>query len=350
MGNPAVNRKSRLKNLLTLARRHWAVLGFVTTIILPIILRTGKRPVIFFRWSGIGDILCTFPAVTELMQRHPGCVFIYNCAPGSQCLPRLAGLPVRVTTTPYMEIVHHWYGWLMGQFYQFDYIDRLPNVNSHEILIQEFARPYGVSVGDEHPRLTNDPAARLRMQALLADYGAGQNQPRQPVIVIHPGPSWPVREWPAAAWTALVEKLRQNGYEKIFQLGTNLHANLPAPQAPEIPGVISLVDKLSLEETIALISMADLFIGIDSGLLHVAASVQTPSIGLWGPTAPLLRFSKRNARFFLVGDVACVACHHRQPRLHWVTGCPYDISCMKAISVEAVLAMGLNFLNAKKPV
>jgi hypothetical protein len=44
-----------------------------------------------------------------------------------------------------------------------------------------------------------------------------------------------------------------------------------------------------------------------------------------------------NRRLFVVSDVECQGCHHRVPRLHWITGCPYDIKCMKAIRVDQVL-------------
>jgi ADP-heptose:LPS heptosyltransferase len=313
-----------------------------------VIIRSRKRPIIFSRWGGIGDILCTLPTVSELIKRHPDCVYIYNCAPYAGCLPRMAGLPVQVTTMPDVGLVHFWYAWLFGGFYEFKYSEEAVHVISHEILHREFARLHGVMVGDEHPKLTSDPVAESKVKALLEKHGFSQDQARQPVIVIHPGPTWAVKEWPVTAWAALVQKLAQNGYGKVFQLGTRTHAGLPGTIALEIPGAISLVDKLSLEETIALISLADLFIGVDSGLLHIAASVQTPSVGLWGPTSPLLLFSEKNARFFLAARVECLACHYRQPRLHWITGCPYDIKCMKAISVEDVLANCLNCLSSLK--
>jgi ADP-heptose:LPS heptosyltransferase len=337
-----------LKTLLLRLKRHLSALSYVVTVILPVIIRSRKRPIVFSRWGGIGDILCTLPAVSELIKRHPDCVYIYNCAPYAGCLPRMAGLPVQVTTMPDIGLVHFWYGRLFGGFYEFKYSEEAVHVISHEILHREFARLHGVTVGDEHPKLMNDPAAELGVKALLENHGFSRSKPRQPVIVIHPGPTWAVKEWPVTAWVALVEKLGQNRYGKVFQLGTKNHANLQNAIAPEIPGVISLVDKLSLEETIALISMADLFIGIDSGLLHIAASVQTPAVGLWGPTAPRLLFSGKSSRFFLVGNVECVACHYRHPRLHWITGCPYDIKCMKAIPVEDVLANCLNCLSSLK--
>jgi ADP-heptose:LPS heptosyltransferase len=92
-----------------------------------------------------------------------------------------------------------------------------------------------------------------------------------------------------------------------------------------------------MAETVALISLGDLFVGIDSGLLHIAVAVQTPAAGLWGPTSAHLRFSRANARSFVTSTAECQGCHHRVPRLHWIPGCPYDIKCMKAIRIESVL-------------
>ena len=87
------------------------------TVILPVILKTGRRPVIFSRFSGMGDILCTIPAARELMQRHPGATFIYNCAPSSADVPRLGGVANQVTSLKDAGPIGHWYGFLLEGFY-----------------------------------------------------------------------------------------------------------------------------------------------------------------------------------------------------------------------------------------
>ncbi len=319
---------------------------FVATELLPAIIRSRKRPVIFSRFGGIGDILCSFPAIPELIKRHSGRIFIYNCDPGSKCLPHLAGLPVRVTTTPQIGLVRFWYGWLIKKIYLFEYIAEVPGVISSEMLIQEFARTHGVIVADDHPRLENNPVACAKVKKLLGEQGP-QGAAR-PLILLHAGPTSPIKEWPIACWTALVQGLHAHGCPVIFQLGVSKHLNFQSAQAPRIPGAISLVDALTLEETIALISLAHLFIGVDSGLLHIAASVQTPAVGIWGPTSPLMYFSNSDARSFVTSQIACQGCQHRYPRLHWVTGCPHDIACMKSIPVKEVLNACLATLKLEK--
>lgn len=321
-----------MKKIAALLKRHAQAFWYVLTVILPIILRTGRRPVIFSKYSGIGDIICTFPAALELKKRHPQATFIYNCHPEFTCLPRLADVTDRTTSLLPIGLIGHWYGFFLSGYYHFISDDDRPDKIPTDVYIKDFGRNFGVSLSDDHPHLRSDPTVLVKVKSLLAANGAKDG----PMAVIHPGPSWPVREWPAESWNALVQKLKPLGFASIVQLGTTHHLALGDVELPALPGVLSLVNQLPLEETVALISLGQLFVGIDSGLLHIAVAVKTPAVGLWGPTSAQLRFSPANTRSFVTSPVECQGCHHRVPRLHWMTGCPHDIKCMKAISVEQV--------------
>jgi ADP-heptose:LPS heptosyltransferase len=71
--------------------------------------------------------------------------------------------------------------------------------------------------------------------------------------------------------------------------------------------------------------------------LHAAACLRTPAVGVFGPTLPQLFYEEKYRAHFAASRVDCAGCHHRVPRLHWITGCPHDIKCMKSISPEEVL-------------
>jgi ADP-heptose:LPS heptosyltransferase len=327
--------------MFPLIKRHAEALWYVLTVILPILLRTGKRPIIFSKYSGIGDIICTFPAALELKKRHPKATFIYNCHSEFVCLPRMGGVTSHVTSIKAIGLVGYWYRFLLGGYYLFVSDDDRPDRVPTDVYIKDFGRTFGVALDDAHPSLQNDPAVVERVRALLDKKGAKQG----PLTVIHAGPSWPVREWPQESWAGLARELEKKGMTNVVQLGTSSHLALGAIDSATVPGVVSLVDQLTLEESCALISLGALFIGIDSGLLHVAVAMRVPSVGLWGATSPQLRFSAENRRLFVVSEVDCQGCHHRVPRLHWMTGCPYDIKCMKAIRVETVLEACLKGLQ-----
>jgi ADP-heptose:LPS heptosyltransferase len=59
---------------------------------------------------------------------------------------------------------------------------------------------------------------------------------------------------------------------------------LAAPLLAELPGAIDLVGAVSLPEAAVLLQRAALFIGNDSGLMHLSAAAGAPTIGLFGPT------------------------------------------------------------------
>jgi len=343
---PATWVQRPMKNLTALLQRHTQAFWYVLTVVLPVILRTGKRPVIFSRFAGMGDIICTIPAALALKKRHPGATFIYNCAASFACLPRMAGVTERVTRLRTIGVVGHWYGWLLGFFYHFSYGDEASHTASTEIVIREYGRAFGVETGDAHPRLTIDAAVITRVKTHLSRIGSGTDN----LILIHPGPSWPVRTWPHKQWLELLRHLREQGFTNIVQVGAGIrsYTNVGAEEFPLLPETRSLVDQLSVEETIALISLARLFIGIDSGLLHFAACARTTAVGIFGPTSPHLRFAPAFIKSFVTSHVECQGCHHRIPRLHWEKNCPHDIRCMKEISVEEVQRACLQVLLTPK--
>jgi len=80
-----------LKKISALLNRHAQAFWYVLTVILPVILRTGRRPVVFSAICRLGDIICTIPAALEIKKLHPDATFIYNCGDSSACLPKMVG-------------------------------------------------------------------------------------------------------------------------------------------------------------------------------------------------------------------------------------------------------------------
>lgn len=337
---------SRFIKVFSLLRRHCAAFWYVLTVILPVILKTGRRPVIFSRFAGMGDIINSIPAALELKKRHPGATFIYNCDASSACLPAMGGVTHFVTSCRPIGLISYWYRWALGGFYSFGSDDDQFMSNHQEHFLQSYARRNGVTVSGEHPRLNLDPALREKAFSLRKKW----NLEGHPLILIHPGPSYPVKHWPRESWKALVEQIKIATGGVVAQLGARVgsYANAAADDFQPLPDVVCLVNELSLPETIAMIAEADLLIGLDSGMLHIAASTHTPSVGLWGPTSAKFLFLEKESKFFVTSRVDCQGCHHRVPRLHWFTGCPYDIRCMKEIQPETVLRACLDALASQQ--
>lgn len=331
-----------MKKLSAPIRRHVSALWYILTVIIPVIIRRGRRPVMFAKYSGIGDIICTFPAVLELKKRHPRATFIYNCHQPYEILPVMGGITSHTTHLRHPEVLSHWYGWVLAAYYAFPCADERPDDFCKQYVVKEYAGDHGVTVAGAHPQLEISPSIREQTNRKLKSH----LEPDSRLVVIQTGPTWPIREWPQKAWAGLIGELKKSRAVTVIQIGTDHQLAVGRRDLSPLPGVVSLVNQLSLEESCAVIASSHLFIGIDSGLLHVAAALRIPCVGIFGPTSPHLRLPPRDVQNCVVSRIECQGCHHRIPRIHWETGCPYDAACMQQIPVSEVLENCLRLLPA----
>ena len=92
-----------------------------------------------------------------------------------------------------------------------------------------------------------------------------------------------------------------------------------------------MIGKTNLKQLMAVLQQARLVISADSGPLHMASSVGTPAIGVFGPTRPEITGPRgQSMPSILQQDVGC----NRRPCYH--LACPENI-CMQAVTVEDVL-------------
>ena len=107
----------------------------------------------------------------------------------------------------------------------------------------------------------------------------------RPVIVLAPTANWLPKIWPADRFVAAFEALSGGHAQAVVIAGPGQTERAMAePLLAALPGAIDLVGNLSLSEIAAVLARASLFIGNDSGLMHLAAAAGAPTIGLFGPT------------------------------------------------------------------
>jgi ADP-heptose:LPS heptosyltransferase len=219
--------------------------------------------------------------------------------------------------------------------------DEQPRGREHFHLVDDFAQTLGVALTSRQPRLYIPPNTSALMRKMLDPL----RKRAKYIIGIHVGPSWPVREWTVEGWISLVALLRENLDCTVIQLGSDVDTAKGHVGAFRILGTEDWVGKLNLKESVAALGQLNLFIGIDSGLLHAAGAVGTPTVGLFGPINPKLRLPPETPSSAVTADVSCIGCHHRLPRLHWQENCPYEIACMKSIKAADVLKAALEFVK-----
>lgn len=314
-----------------------------------------KKLVVVARYGAIGDIICTFPAMAELLRRNSGNPVVYVVRRSFKALVERSGLGVKVVAVRnHLELPSK----PSRVFKQSTYLaypgEDWGGRHHPGRLTDGFARCLGFAGATGKPRLRVDQA---KADALRAEYlgclGRKERRTptmpkpidtapsrssalRQPLVLLHSGPTWAVKEWPIESWGRLVEKLKSELGCAVVQLVAARNITLKNPVCRVIPGAepVECVD--DIDKLIHLVAAVDLLIGIDSGPIHVAGAVGTPCVGLFGPTDPSLIFSNPERAAGVFHRVDCSFCHHRHPRLHWKSGCPHDIHCMKELTVEQV--------------
>lgn len=111
----------------------------------------------------------------------------------------------------------------------------------------------------------------------------------RPLVAIHPFSGRAIKNWPFENFLRLASWLTGEMGAAVVLLGTQREAE-STPRLTEMAqaaGAKSLVGETALQEAIALIAQADLFVGNDSGLTHVAARLDIPTIAIFSGTAPI---------------------------------------------------------------
>jgi ADP-heptose:LPS heptosyltransferase len=180
--------------------------------------------------------------------------------------------------------------------------------------------------------------------APLALDGAPPNIPAlpEPFVLIHPGtsPKTSYKRWETERFAAVARALHERaGLRSLVAFGP-----VPGEQAAahevvaKAGGTAALAPPTaSLSEFLALLRRATVFIGCDSGPMHLASLARTPVVAIFGPTDPIENepFPGVPSRVVRV-DVGCNPCRE---------GCSVR-ACMRAVQPETVAEAALSLLAA----
>jgi heptosyltransferase-1 len=201
--------------------------------------------------------------------------------------------------------------------------------------------PAGPDRARHRVRMDESPAAAAVVARRLADAGVG---PGERLIVIHVSAGNPFRRWPAGHFVELAVRLAANDPDRRIILTSGPSeaeaARAIVERARERLAAgsrdrIRTGDDYSLVELRSLVARAAVYVGGDSGPLHVAATSDVPIVGLYGPTLPVRSAPWRPdgipTRAIERLDLACRPCDQRR----CVTG---DFRCLTGIATEDVVA------------
>ncbi|QEM67233.1 glycosyltransferase family 9 protein [Geobacter sp. FeAm09] len=213
-----------------------------------------------------------------------------------------------------------------------------PKTFSHMVSYHlDLLKDMGLEVANDSIRIADDPVA---LASLGKKHPAILQDDQLPRIAIHPGARVPLRQWGTEKFARLADLLAP--HHRIFIVS--------GPDEKDILAEVLRMMKtkpefsssdLTLAEFTALCGTMDIFVGNDSGPIHIAAA-KTTAVGVYGPnTAGWARPWNRDAFVFENSDLACRPCGQANCTSHIYK------ECLESIDPEMVAGKVVEMLATK---
>jgi predicted lipopolysaccharide heptosyltransferase III len=185
--------------------------------------------------------------------------------------------------------------------------------------------------------VTDRPATRLVVTdqaraAVAAKLQAARIDEAQPLALIHPAAAFATKQWATEKFARVTEELAARGFVNVVVAAPNEGETVVELMRDSTARINAFTD-LSLPEVTALAARAQLFVGNDSGIAHIAAAVKTPSVVIFGSSNVAHWRPWTSAPHEIVREeMPCAPC----PGYHCAE---FDApECIRRVSVEHVTA------------
>lgn len=256
--------------------------------------------ILFVTATRIGDAVLSTGLLDHLLRAHPGARVTIACGPAAAgVFARMPGLErlIPLVKRPFSA---HWLElWRQVAFTRWDLV---VDLRASALAWTVPARRRATGKGGRRPghRLTHlaevldldPPPLPVAWTAPEDEARAAALLPGGPWLVLGPTANWAGKVWPAERFVAAAQTLTASdgvlAGARIAVLGGPGEAEraAAAPVLAALPGAVDLVGSLSLPEVAAVLRRAALFLGNDSGLMHLSAAAGAPTLGLFGQSDP----------------------------------------------------------------
>ncbi len=198
------------------------------------------------------------------------------------------------------------------------------NLSVAQAVSQRRATSTPPDISCDFPR---DPQAEARIGQRLAEHGVSK------FAILNPGAGWGAKRWPAERYGEVARNLAEQGVQSILNFGPGEEELVRSAEGAS--GGIAKTMTCTISELIALSRRAQLFIGGDTGPLHLAAALRVPVVAIFGPTDPA-RNGPYGTRSIVLRSPESSTSHARRSAAD---------EGLLTIDSDAVLAAASNLLN-----
>jgi heptosyltransferase-1 len=217
---------------------------------------------------------------------------------------------------------------LLATTHRVGFGDGVQHVSRRALAVARAAVPGGSEERWAGP-LSVSSAAAARVTAQLQ--GMGLALPREhPLLVLHYGTTWPTKRWRLASWQALAVRL-------IRALNATLLLTWGDEGEKKAATAIAAADRQaliwprgSLPDLVALLARVDLVVGCDTGPVHIAAALGTPTVSVYRATDARRNAPRGPQHRCLQVPLDCAGCLRKR--------CNQDRQCSQSVTVDRVFS------------
>ena len=193
--------------------------------------------------------------------------------------------------------------------------------------------------GNEFRLIYPNPEIHKLADKIFSKYNLDR---RKFTVGIYPGGGWVTKRWETDKFAILCDNLKESFNPQILLISGKGEEHLVEEIKNKVKNKPFVISNTTLKELTALISRIDLFIGGDTGPLHIASAIGIPTVAIFGPSDPSKNGPYGNWKKIVQKDLECKNCYKRS--------CD-SIRCMKEINVKEVFEAAsslINIINSQK--
>jgi len=238
---------------------------------------------------------------------------------------------------PFFAKINKRTGWLGEVRYGILNDSRKLDKSRYPLLIERFCA-LAMAKDAELPQQLPYPALSVdeaNQKTLLEKF----NVKAGPMIAFCPGAEYgPAKRWPATYFATLADKCALNGWQVCLFGSPNDKAMAAEIKENAQSPIIDFVGETSLTDAIDLMASCDAVVSNDSGLMHVAASIDKPLVAIYGSSSPNYTPPLSKQAEILETPIDCSPCFKRT--------CPNEhYSCLRQITPRLVLLQLQNIME-----
>jgi predicted lipopolysaccharide heptosyltransferase III len=201
----------------------------------------------------------------------------------------------------------------------------------------EALKPLSIQASSKDPQLWLTPEEENSADRLLDQLGVHGSQS---MVILHPGARYWFKAWPLERYTELADRLTSQYGCQVLIGGSAQDIEL-AEQIRQMAksSPINAAGRTTIKQFAAIAKKSALFVGSDSGAMHIASAVGTPVVALFGPSNPREWGPRGGPVEVLYKELDCRSCFHP-------TCTRGEENCMRLITVDEVYAAACRMVRS----